>query len=202
MQRLVHRVRSTTTWWIVMVQGIVAIILGLLVLLAPFKLATLLVRLLGAYLFISGILLFFNMFRSKSYPKFKIIVASAGIIAGLLLMIFRIWSLSVLPPAIFLVGSILGIIYGISEIVHGSQTKEWDDIGIGVLSTIVGITLLFLIVPIGGFLAVSLTTMVIAVPFIICISGVVIGILLIRRSLHMRHAQVSTPPPMMSATQE
>ncbi|GHO83780.1 HdeD family acid-resistance protein [Dictyobacter formicarum] len=202
MQRLVHRVRSTTTWWVVLVQGIVAIILGLLVLLAPFKLSTLLVRLLGAYLFISGILLFFNMFRSKSYPKFKIIVAGVGIIAGLLLMIFRIWSLSVLPPAIFLVGSILGIIYGISEIVHGSRNKEWDDIGIGVLSTIVGLTLLFLIVPLGGFLAVSLTTLVIVVPFIICISGIVIGILLIQRALHMRHAQASTPPPMMSATQE
>ncbi|GCE08503.1 DUF308 domain-containing protein [Dictyobacter aurantiacus] len=203
MQHLVHRVRTTTTWWVVMIQGIIAIILGLLVLLAPFKLSTLLVRLLGAYLFISGILLFFNMIRARSYPKFKIIVACLGIIAGLLLMIFRIWSLSVLPPAVFLLGSILGIIYGVSEIVHGSRAKEWDDIGVGVLSTIVGIILLFLIVPIAGFLSVSLTTIVLSVPFIICISSIVIGILLIRRSLRLRHEHArQSPPPMISATQE
>lgn len=203
MQHLVHRVRTTTTWWIVMIQGIVAIILGLIVLLAPFKLATLLVRLLGAYLFISGILLFFNMMRAKSYPKFKIVAAVIGIIAGLLLMIFRIWSLSVMPPLIFLLGSLLGIIYGVSEIIHGCREREWDDIGVGALSTIVGIALLFLIVPVGGFLAVSLTTIVIAVPIIICISAIVIGILLIQRALRMKRAHARpSPPPMMSATQE
>ncbi|GLV55143.1 hypothetical protein KDH_19900 [Dictyobacter sp. S3.2.2.5] len=203
MQHLVHSVRATTTWWIVMIQGIIAIILGLLVLLAPFKLATLLVRLLGAYLFISGILLFFNMIRTRSYPKFKIVAAIIGIVAGLLLMIFRIWSLSVLPPTIFLMGSILGIIYGVSEIIHGSSNRQWDDIGIGVLSTIIGIALLFLMVPVGGFLAVSLTTVAIAVPFIVCVSAIVIGVLLIRRSLRLRHAHARpSPPPMMSATQE
>ncbi|GCE22611.1 DUF308 domain-containing protein [Dictyobacter kobayashii] len=202
MQHLVHRVRSTTTWWVVLLQGIIAIGLGLLVLLAPFKLSALMVRLLGAYLFISGLLLFFNMYRNKTYPKFKVVVAAVGVIAGILLMIFRVWSLAVLPPAIFLAGAILGIVYGIIEILQGIRNKEWDDTGVGVLSLIVGITLLFLIVPLGGFLSVSLTTVALSAPFIICVSGIVIGALLIQRALRMRQEQVPNPPPMMSATQE
>ncbi|GER91042.1 hypothetical protein KDW_52040 [Dictyobacter vulcani] len=202
MQRYVHAMRSSTIWWVVLLQGILAILIGIVVLLNPFRVAILMVRLLGAYLFISGLLQFFNMVRRKEYPGPDMFVAAIGVIAGLLIMLFQLWSVVLLPPIAFFIGAILAIVYGLIQIVEGLSGEGMDNVGVGLLSALIGFILLSLIVPVGALFSVSFAVILLIMPFIISISGIIIGVLLIARGLYMRREHTSEPPPMMSAAQE
>ncbi|GCE30527.1 hypothetical protein KDA_60110 [Dictyobacter alpinus] len=203
MQRYINSIRSSTTWWVVLLQGILAIVIGILILLGPFKFAIFMVRLLGAYLFVSGLLQFFNMFRRKEYPGPEILLASTGLLAGLLIMLFQLWSVVLLPPIALLIGAVLGIAYGIMQIIQGFTGEGIDNVGVGLLSTVIGLILLTLIVPVGALFSVSLAVLLLATPLIVAICGIVIGVFLIVRALRMhREPAISERPPVMEAVQE
>ncbi|MCB0252965.1 MAG: DUF308 domain-containing protein, partial [Anaerolineae bacterium] len=70
--------KDSTKWWIILVEGILAIILGLLLLVNPIKTAGALVLALGIYWIIIGILDLVSLFRDRTAWGWKLFV---GIIA-------------------------------------------------------------------------------------------------------------------------
>jgi uncharacterized membrane protein HdeD (DUF308 family) len=52
----------TSTWWIVLLESIIALVFGLLLLFSPIKAALLLLQFIGIYWLISGIIAIFEIF--------------------------------------------------------------------------------------------------------------------------------------------
>ena len=72
----------TTRWWIVLVEGVLAIILGLVLLTNPIKASGALVLALGLYWIIIGILELVGLFRDRSAWGWKLFVGVVALLAG------------------------------------------------------------------------------------------------------------------------
>jgi uncharacterized membrane protein HdeD (DUF308 family) len=58
--------KPTVAWWVVLITGIAAIILGFMLLVAPARTTVLVVQLLGIYWLVSGIISLVSLFRDST----------------------------------------------------------------------------------------------------------------------------------------
>lgn len=73
---------KTTKWWVILVEGILAIILGIYLLASPVKTAAALVLALGIYWIIIGILELISLFRDRTAWGWKLFVGIVALLAG------------------------------------------------------------------------------------------------------------------------
>lgn len=192
MQRVINTIRQPTAWWILLLEGVVALIVGLFILISPTKTAILLLQLVGVYWVISGGLELISLLRNKTHTRIKGAAATIGIVMGLIILLFPLWGFVLFPPLFLFVAAIGGIIYGIMRITLGVREEGWGAIGIGILSIIAGIIAFFLILPLGGRLSVSIAMLIVVLPIILSISAIVIGVLMMLHALHI-HQQKNMP---------
>src|SRR5829696_7360054 len=88
---------ETLPWWLVLVEGIVVALFGLLLLVAPGASLFFIVQLLGLYLFIAGILRIIGIFLDSSYWGLKLIAGILCLIAGLAVLRHPLWSTIAAP---------------------------------------------------------------------------------------------------------
>lgn len=129
-------------WWAVLIRGILALILGILIIAVP-PIVTLavLIIFLGAYFLVDGIFAIISAFSSKHQHKWVLIVEGIlGIIIGIIVFVWPVMTALVL---LFLI-AIWAVVTGIMEIVFAGvnwnrgQGKWWLLIG-GILSLVLGI---------------------------------------------------------------
>jgi uncharacterized membrane protein HdeD (DUF308 family) len=84
-------------WWLVLVEGIVLALLGLLLLVAPGASLYFMVQLLGLYLFIAGIFRIIGIFLDSSYWGWKLLGGAVCLIAGLAVLRHPLWSTIAAP---------------------------------------------------------------------------------------------------------
>jgi uncharacterized membrane protein HdeD (DUF308 family) len=70
-------------WWAVLIQGLVALIIGILFLYYPYSTLVVLVIFLGAYWFVNGIFSLISLGMDKTHMGWKIVIGLMGIIAGI-----------------------------------------------------------------------------------------------------------------------
>jgi uncharacterized membrane protein HdeD (DUF308 family) len=73
-------------WWLVLLEGIAAIILGLLLLTAPQATLLVLVQLLGIYWLVKGIFQIISIFIDSSRWGWKLFAGILGIVAGIIIL--------------------------------------------------------------------------------------------------------------------
>ena len=98
-------------WWLVLIQGIAGVIIGLLLLINPLKTTVFLVQFLGIYWFVSGIFGIVSIFLDKSMWGWKLFAGLLGIFAGVLILQHPLWSTLLVPAT-------LVIILGIRRLYH------------------------------------------------------------------------------------
>lgn len=162
-------------WWLVLLEGIFAVIIGILLLTQPGMTTAILIQVLGIYWFIAGILSIVGIFIDSSAWGWKLIVGILGIIAGLLIIRHPLWSTLLVPTTIVIILGIEGIIIGGVNIVRAFRGAGWGVGILGVLSIIFGIIL----VANPALAALSL-------PFVLGIFGIVGGILAVIMAFRMR----------------
>jgi len=127
---------------VVLIQGIAAIVLGILLLGSPAETTLLLVQLLGIYWLVSGVLSIVSLFRDSSMWGWKLFVGLLGIVAGILTLQHPYWSALIVPTtAVFILG-FMGIFIGIGQIIQAFRGEGWGIGILGALSIVVGIFLL------------------------------------------------------------
>lgn len=134
--------RSTIPWWVVLLEGIAAIIIGLLLLVSPAKTTTVLVQFLGIYWLITGIFQIVAIFIDSSMWGWKLFAGILGIIAGIIILQHPLWSALLVPATLVILLGITGIFIGIVKLVQAFQGEGWGVGILGVLSIILGIILL------------------------------------------------------------
>ena len=166
---------KSVPWWLVLLEGIFAVIIGILLLSKPGMTTLVLVQVLGIYWFIAGILSIVSIFIDHSAWGWKLIIGILGIIAGLLIIRHPLWSTLLVPTTIIIVLGIEGLIIGGVNIVRAFRGGGWGVGILGALSVLFGIMLLA-----------NPRIAALTLPFVLGIFAIVGGILAVIMAFRMR----------------
>ena len=166
---------ETLPWWLVLVEGVVVALLGLLLLVAPGASLFFIVQLLGLYLFIAGIFRIIGIFIDSSSWGLKLIAGILCLIAGLAVLRHPLWSTVAAPAGLVIIVGFLAIFEGVAGLVVALQGGGW---GMGVLS-VLGILFGFILV-INPLIGVA------ALPFILGIFMLIGGVGAVVQAFRMR----------------
>jgi uncharacterized membrane protein HdeD (DUF308 family) len=162
-------------WWLVLLEGIAAAIIGLFLLTAPGATLFVLIQVLGIFWLVGGLFRIVSIFLDSSLWGWKLVGGVLGILAGIVVLQHPLWS-SVLVPAIYVI--ILGIqalISGGVSLVLAFSGGGWGAAILGALSIVFGLVLLF-----------NVWIGVVVLPFILGAVGIVGGGLAIAVAFAMR----------------
>ena len=129
-------------WWLVLLEGVAAVILGLLLLSNPKSTLLVLVQVLGLYWLIKGVFAIVSIFIDSSMWGWKLFVGALGIVAGILVLQNPIWSSFLVPAVLVIILGIQGVIIGVVNIVQAFQGAGWGAGILGILSIVLGLILL------------------------------------------------------------
>jgi uncharacterized membrane protein HdeD (DUF308 family) len=173
-----HPMGGFFPWWVLLIMGIIALILGCFLLAYPIGTLFVIIWFLGFYWFFSGIVTLFSAFSDSIDRGMKIIWGFLGIIIGLLIIAYPLYSAFIVPFVFTIMVGILALIYGFVALYGAFTGKGWGIGILGILSILFG--LLILAEPIYA---------TIAVPFVFGILGVFFGFIAIIGSFMVRSAQ-------------
>lgn len=129
-------------WWLVLIEALAAIIIGLLLLINPGSTMAVLVRLLGFYFLITGILSIIAIFIDSSAWGWKLISGILGILAGIVIVDYPLWSAFIVPTIFLLVIAVFAIIIGVINLIHAFRGAGWGKGALGVMSILLGVVIL------------------------------------------------------------
>ncbi len=134
---------ATIPWWLVLIQGIAAMIIGVLLLTNPIQTASIIVFAVGLYWVFAGILSLVRIFTDRGHTFWKLFSGIIGIIAGWFLMTnVGDGAVVIFGVTVIIVLAIQGIIMGIIGLIEAFQGGGWGPGILGAISIIIGILLL------------------------------------------------------------
>jgi uncharacterized membrane protein HdeD (DUF308 family) len=128
--------------WLVLIQGIVALALGILLLAYPVGILLVLTVLLGIYWMINGIFVLASLYSDRSDRGWKTVVGVLGIIAGILVLAYPLYSTYLLPTFLAIIIGVEGLIIGAVHLVRGFSGAGTGAGVLGIVSIIFGIILI------------------------------------------------------------
>jgi uncharacterized membrane protein HdeD (DUF308 family) len=182
---------ETLPWWVVLVEGIVVVLFGLLLLVAPGASLFFMVQLLGIYLFIAGIFRIIGIFLDSSLWGWKLVAGVLCLIAGLVVLDHPLWSTIAPPAGLVIIVGLLAMLQGAAGLIVAFQGGGW---GMGVLS-VLGILFGFILVinPLIGVAA--LPFILETLPFILGIFMLIGGVGAVVQALRMRREASAEQQP-------
>jgi uncharacterized membrane protein HdeD (DUF308 family) len=165
---IAHRDQSDV-WWVFLLEGIAAVIFGVLLLTAPAATLVALVIFLGFYWLFVGVLELVRVFVDRSVPWFwSLLIGILGIVAGLIVLNHPLFAAVVLPTALVVWLGVLGLVIGVFAIIGGFTGGGIGSFIFGVINFVIGLLLL------GSPMAAAL-----AVPLVFGILLLIEGVVLI-----------------------
>jgi len=130
-------------WWIALLQGISAIIIGALLVAEPAETFLALLPLLGIYWLVIGILSLVRIFIDRSVPWIlSLLTGVIGVLAGVAVLRHPMIAAIMILTVLVIVLGVQGLVMGILEIVEGFRGGgAWSFI-LGVINILVGVLLL------------------------------------------------------------
>ncbi len=128
-------------WWAIMIDGILATILGILLVTRPLTTVIALVFLLGWYWLMSGTFGIVAALEDNDNRLWKAIFGIIGILAGLTIILNPVLGGILVPTTMIMIVGTLGIIMGAISLFHALKGDRGAAV-IGLLSLILGILLL------------------------------------------------------------
>ncbi len=129
-------------WWLVLLQGIAALIIGFFLLFVPGRSTLLLVQFVGIYWFVSGIFSIVAIFIDNTAWGWKLFSGILGIIAGIVVIQHPLWSTILLPTVLVIVVGVQGLVMGFIGLIQAFQGGGWGPGLLGAINIIFGLILL------------------------------------------------------------
>ena len=168
--------QQSSIWWVFLLQGIAAMLLGVMLLTAPGTTLLTLVTFLGFYWIVSGVLSFVQMFVDRSVPWiWSLLIGIMGVAAGILIVRHPVVAALTVPTVIVIVFGVEGLIMGVLEIIGGFSGGGIGSFIRGGINLLIGILLLS--APMAAALA---------VPFVFGILLLVQGVALLALAFRVR----------------
>lgn len=175
---------ASRPWWLAMIAGITAFLVGLLLLISPGMTLLVLVQLLGSYWLVTGILAFVSLCTDRTLWGWKLVSGVLGVLAGLIVLRDPLWSMILVPAVLVIFLAIDAFVLGMTQVIHAFSSGSWGLAILGILNVIFGLILLF-----NPFIGALL------LPILLGIFGVVGGALAAIRAFVSRHQQAPVQPP-------
>ena len=170
-------------WWVLLIKGILAFIVGATLLWSPAKTKIdtwmLLITILGIWWLVSGIVDIVSMFTDHTAWGWKLFTGIVSIIAGGYILMYPIASALALPRIFVLVMGFWAFMQGIVMLFMAFRGGGWGAGIVGVLAIILGIIL------IGDY---SMPGMGLAFIWAVAVWGVVGGIIMVIQAFRQRKA--------------
>jgi uncharacterized membrane protein HdeD (DUF308 family) len=129
-------------WWLVLLEGIAVLILGILLVIAPGATLEIIVQIVGFFWLIKGLFNIISIFIDQSMWGWKLFAGILGIIAGLVVLRHPLWSAVALPAIVAIIIGIQGIIVGVVGLVVAFKGGGVGPAILGVVSILFGLVLL------------------------------------------------------------
>ena len=152
-------------WWLVLLEGISLIILGILLLLKPGMTTIVFIQFLGIYWLVGGLFRIISIFLDSSMWGWKLLGGILGILAGIIVLRHPVWRPFVVGATLIIIMGIQGIIYGGIGIFQAFKGAGW---GVGILGAI---SILF-----GIYLLANIGAATLVLPWVVGVLGIVGGI--------------------------
>ena len=128
-------------WWLILIQGIFAVLIGLLLVISPGVTTFVLIQFLGFYWLISGIFGIVSIFIDSSLWGWKLFAGILGILAGIAIIQNPLWSTLIVPSTLVIILGVEGIIIGVVKLIQAFSGGGWGVGILGALSILFGILL-------------------------------------------------------------
>jgi uncharacterized membrane protein HdeD (DUF308 family) len=129
-------------WWVVLLQGIASLVIGLLLLTETGMTILSLVIFLGVYWLICGIFDLVSVFVDRRHWGWKIFNGVIGIVAGIVIVRHPLWSAVLVPITLVWVLGFIGILIGVTHVIRAFTGGGWGSAVLGLLSLLFGLILL------------------------------------------------------------
>jgi uncharacterized membrane protein HdeD (DUF308 family) len=129
-------------WWLVLLEGIIALILGIVLLVWPGITLLLLVTFIGVFWLGTGILTIISVFTDRTRIGWKLLSGALSILAGLVVLFYPLYSAILLPAFLIIFIGILGLVIGFITLFQALRGAGWGAGALGILSIIIGLLIL------------------------------------------------------------
>jgi uncharacterized membrane protein HdeD (DUF308 family) len=130
-------------WWIYLLQGIAAIILGLMFLAAPDATLLTLVTFIGVYWLITGVFSLVRVFVDRSIPwKWSLLIGVVGVLAGVFVLRHPLLSALAVPTTLVIIFGVQGLVMGLLELFGGFKGDGIGSVILGAINILIGLLLL------------------------------------------------------------
>jgi uncharacterized membrane protein HdeD (DUF308 family) len=120
--------QQSNIWWVFLLQGIMAIILGLLFLAAPGETLVAVVTFLGFYWLITGVLALVRVFVDRSVPwVWSLLIGIIGILAGIFVLRHPLLAALTVPTVLVIILGVQGLVMGVFDIIGGFKGGGFGD---------------------------------------------------------------------------
>lgn len=167
-------------WWLVVLEGVFAVIIGLFLLFSPVVTTITLVQILGIFWILGGVLSILSLLVDRENLGWKLLSGITGILIGLLVFVY--------PLSPFLVMALFIIVLGIGSIIYGVIRLVWSLKGGGLGMAALGL----LTIALGVLLLANPLAGAIILPWIYGISLVAGGIAALIGGLRMKSKKTVT----------
>jgi uncharacterized membrane protein HdeD (DUF308 family) len=142
-------------WWVFLLEGIAALLFGVLLITQPGATLVALVVFLGFYWLMMGVLEIVRVFVDRSVAWYwSLLIGILGIIAGMIVLNHPMFAAVLLPTTIVLYLGVIGLVIGATQIVGGFTGGGIGSFALGVINVLIG--LILLAAPMAAALAVPL----------------------------------------------
>jgi uncharacterized membrane protein HdeD (DUF308 family) len=162
-------------WWLVLIEGIALIIIGVLLLSYPAGALLVIIQILGIYWIISGIFQLIGMFMDHTAWGWKLFAGLLGILAGIVVLSSPLWSSAIVLATMVIIMGIQGIVYGGIGLYQAFKGGGW---GRGILAAV---SIFF-----GFILLANVMISVAVLPWVLAIFAIVGGIFAIIAAFKLR----------------
>lgn len=128
-------------WWLVLIEGVALVILGLFLLFSPSMTVLILIQFLGFYWVISGILGIVDIFLDRSLWGWKLLFSVISILAGLSVVRNPLWSTVLIPTLVIVFLAVAAFINGIVKFVEFVRGGGWGILTLSIVNVILAILL-------------------------------------------------------------
>ncbi len=135
--------KPTETWWLILLEGIAAIVVGLLLLVAPGETLVTLIQIVGLYLLVRGMLAIIHIFLDRRAWGAYLLGGVLGILAGIVVLNHPLWVASFVPMTLSWVVGVGAIAVGIVGLVQAYQGASFGYAIVGAFAILIGAPFFF-----------------------------------------------------------
>jgi uncharacterized membrane protein HdeD (DUF308 family) len=136
-------VAQQSIWWVFLLQGFAAIILGLMFVSAPGETLLAAVTFVGFYWLITGVLALVRMLTDRSVPWiWSLLVGIVGGLAGIFVLRHPLLAAVTVPTVLVIVLGVQGLIMGVCDVIGGFKGGGIGSFILGVINILIGLVLL------------------------------------------------------------